>query len=171
MKTQNIIFYGSIAAAAVLLIYIIIQKNKNAKPKTPPPPPPPPPGSSYSPTSIGTGYTAPLDRNKTLKYGDRSEEVKELQQKINVVLGGSPISVDGIWGNETGTALNQVSLGSLQQCSLNEFDAHFPAAKSTNTASNSTGTQTTQSVNSTADAVNNAELAYSPFGWITSWFI
>lgn len=71
-----------------------------------------------------------MDRNKVLSKGSSGPEVKYLQMIINVVLkamGKQTIAEDGIFGDQTETALIEISQGTMSQTSINNAIAKLDA--------------------------------------------
>lgn len=61
-----------------------------------------------NPTPNNTSEYSPV--GYTLRFGDRGEAVKRLQEALNRVLNGTPLVADGVYGNQTIVAVKNLQL-------------------------------------------------------------
>ena len=110
-KKNKILVYIGIALIVGILIYFVYKYYN--KPKQ---------IESTKPTSTAQNsatISAPIDLNKVYSFGDKGEGVKMLQTEINNYLTRFNLSypaklvTDGIFGNDTKTAILQLTCGAL----------------------------------------------------------
>jgi len=177
MKNENIIFYGSLGVAFVIFTYLIVKKQAE-KQKGGDGATTPPPTTGGGSWSSGGGATTPptappLNLDKKLYKGisGAAAEVRNLQELINRYnnqynVGLTTLSVDGVFGNATESAVLALSNGTTNQVTLRE--AYTAAGYTPPTTTTTTTTAAQQQA--AAEAVQEYVYASTGFGWLNWLF-
>lgn len=131
---EKYVFWGSLSIAGGLLIWLVL--NKKPKPTTPnttTPTTPNTPNTTTTPNTTPPPDVPTLDLDKMLLIGSRGEEVKQLQRLLNQINPKKNLSVDGVFGSLTETALIQESQGTYRQITLRQFYKSFDVGQTINT--------------------------------------